>query len=91
MPFTYRCDAPACTAEQDVLDDAVDHRRYAHPGLGGRPPAPTFQSQLQAQGVAQPFTRSILCRRCARPTSKASGAWLHEADGSPACVDPDTL
>lgn len=37
-------------------------------------------------------TISIYCRRCAKDCSKRTdGAWRHDADGSPACVNPDTL
>lgn len=35
--------------------------------------------------------REIMCRRCAAWTRHDGSIWRHLSDGSPACVDPDTL
>jgi hypothetical protein len=43
-------------------------------------------------GPKRVSSRSIFCRACATDVSlRTDGTWRHDADGTPACVDPAQL
>ncbi len=96
MPFTFTCPIDDCVTVEHNRFDLVTHMRRRHGDAAftanDAGPCGKFETQAAAQG-GRIYSARIMCRGCMRDTERTDTdpMFRHCDDGTPACLDPETL